>query len=822
LLACGALVLVLGVTAGLVWCGGGGGAAVVKHQNDAGIRDAAVPARDAGRGPIPSGGERLAGRVIDQSSSAVAGAHVVVRLDPPRAPGVKPAASAAIEVDTDALGAFEVKGLAPGRYRLLVEGAAVVPAEVRQIDVPGPEVTVMVARRVLLEGVVTDAGKPVAGATVEVASASLDVPRLVETGPDGHFLVDDVPEGRYAVLARRGARAAAATGVERFGLGPWSPLDLALGPAAVVEGRVIDAGTRVPVVGAHVALLPEDGPARTAATGADGTFRVEGVLPGTWSVDVVALGYLPPRRDGLEIAAEQTLALELPLTRGAVIEGRVVDARGAPVAGAHIDVAGEGKGGVGSVRVTAGGRARRVARALGAVPGTAAPGLVDAAAPRPGFIPMGELGVTTGPVPFAPPRGVRVGVKPTDGDDDEDAEPPVSAEALAQAEQGLVSDVDGRFRVDALPAGKYRVRAFHVDFAGGESTAVELGEGELERDVTVVVTRGASLAGRVLDAGGSPKPLARVVGYRGDVRVASTSADEDGHYRLDHLGGTVRVVASAPGAADGEVSVAFTAADEGKVIGKDLRLGALGDRTAGRVEDPQGRGLASARVAAVIGGETRATATTDADGRFELGGLPAGKVELRVTSDGYPEARVPGVRVGDDRVRLTVPAGGGIEGLVRDAHTRGRLADFQVRGEGPGGQVVARAGKAGELELSPLAPGKWTLTFTARGHAKKVVVVDVPAGRGPRAITVSDLRVDLAQGAILGGTVYDRHGEAVAGASVEGGGARATTDRTGRYKLVDVAPGEVTVKAHDARGEGEKTIRVRSGDELLSVDVRLR
>jgi hypothetical protein len=622
------------------------------------------------------------------------------------------------------------------------------------------------------------------------------------------------------VLARTAARAASVDGVARCGTGPWPAVDVQLQPAALVEGRVIDAATRAPVAGAHVALVPDSGPARIAETGADGAFRLEGVIPGAWAIDVVATGFLPPDRDGVEVAAEQTLSLEIPLARGGAIAGRVVDGRGAPVAGARVEAFGEARGGH-ALREGVTGRARRWARALGAAPPDRAG---DATTSRPGFLAIGELGVTVGPVPFAPPKGVRVATRPTAADDATAPaadDPPLSGEALAAAEKGLVTDADGRFAIDALPAGAYRVRAFHPDFAGGESDRLDVPAGGDPRQTTVVVTRGASLAGRVLDASGAAVPGATLVAWRGDVRVGETMADDGGRYRLDRLTGRVRVVASAPGAADGALEVELGAADEGHELGRDVRLGAFGAPTGGVVEDPSGRALAAATIVALVGGEARASTASDADGRFTLVGLPAGAIWLRVESDGYPPLAMP-ARAGDANLRVRVKPGGGVDGIVRDAHTRGRIAEFQVHAVGPDGAERTQSHRAGEFELSPLQPGRWTLTFTAKGHARQVVTVDVPAGRGARAVSVPDLRVDLEQGATLGGTIYDAHGEIVAGASVSGGGARATSGKDGRYKLVDVAAGDVTIEVRAGEaGAGRKLVRVRPGDELYTIDVKL-
>ena len=72
-------------------------------------------------------------------------------------------------------------------------------------------------------------------------------------------------------------------------------------------------------------------------------------------------------------------------------------------------------------------------------------------------------------------------------------------------------------------------------------------------------------------------------------------------------------------------------------------------------------------------------------------------------------------------------------------------------------------------------------------------------------------------------TVYDAHGDVVRGATVESGGVRATTDVAGRFRLADVPPGDVAVRAsHPAAGAGETLVPLRSGDEVLTLAIRLK
>src|SRR5262245_41044218 len=133
-----AVALLLGVGVLVLWRwrpGRVGSAADSPSPIDAGAAVATV----ADAGPVLLGGERLAGRVVDLEAEGVPGVDVIVEPDTAAA-----AAGGAVATETDGDGAFAVGGLAPGVYRIHVEGEAVIPAELRNVRVPGEPVTLVV------------------------------------------------------------------------------------------------------------------------------------------------------------------------------------------------------------------------------------------------------------------------------------------------------------------------------------------------------------------------------------------------------------------------------------------------------------------------------------------------------------------------------------------------------------------------------------------------------------------------------------------------------------------------------------------------------
>jgi hypothetical protein len=111
-----------------------------------------------------------------------------------------------------------------------------------------------------------------------------------------------------------------------------------------VSGRVIDAESRNPIAGAHVELIPERNMTVTsprsleAITDQNGWFVLEGVAPGHYLVNATKAGFAPivdpaemPAVDIIEGRA--FTGVEISLTKGGAMNGRIVDARGEPVAG---------------------------------------------------------------------------------------------------------------------------------------------------------------------------------------------------------------------------------------------------------------------------------------------------------------------------------------------------------------------------------------------------------------------------------------------------------------------------------------------------------
>ena len=137
-------------------------------------------------------------------------------------------------------------------------------------------------------------------------------------------------------------------------LGASAMAQVAAKPAkrAVIEGMVTKEPGSEPVKKALIELIAEnqaEGGDYTAVSGADGGFRIEGILPGRYHLFAERTGLLEvdkhrARSDGrvLTLAAGQELKdLQIRLQAAAVVRGRVTDEDGDPLPNAQVAVLGQ-------------------------------------------------------------------------------------------------------------------------------------------------------------------------------------------------------------------------------------------------------------------------------------------------------------------------------------------------------------------------------------------------------------------------------------------------------------------------------------------------
>ncbi len=553
-------------------------------------------------------------------------------------------------------------------------------------------------------------------AVVAVAVATILLALLRALGP----LAPPPPRGTSAAAAAVGGAPSEVPTRLPITVAPPAPAARNDALPATFEGRVVSRTTRQGVPGAEL-TFSRGGAAASVRAGPDGAFRFEPPADGRWLLAAVtAPSFLPfaPEWGHSPVQLEahagvHVRGLVVHLAPATELVGRVVDAERQPVPGAEVrllGVVGEAtlvsipdrftSDAAGEFRFAAPIGATIEARKAGFAPGSAEVDLLASLAGRvtvvlrPAEEPAGEPAAIAGRVVIrggGPVPGALVGVE---------HEPAFAVgAALAPATTGD----DGAFELRGLDPGRYRVTARAEGRAPGRVRGVVAGT----RDVVVELGDGARLRGCVRDAA-SGAPVAPftvlVLGRRTPlfrpIQLSRSFVDASGCYALDDLGaGPAAIVVTAPGyAPSSEAAVELDPAREALA---DAAL-ERGGRLAGVVLDAETRAaIAGARIS-VEGALADAAstfpvlseATSDAEGRFVLDGLPR-RFSISAAAAGH-HARVVG--------GLSTPPGG----------------------EGPALEVLLRPVAPGEEPRVELAG----IGAVLSPRADAIVVVRVAPGGG--------------------------------------------------------------------------------------------
>ncbi|WP_437738405.1 carboxypeptidase regulatory-like domain-containing protein [Sorangium sp. So ce1335] len=564
----------------------------------------------------------------------------------------------------------------------------------RARDAPPPKLGSIAGR------VADAAGSPVAGA-LACASASagaslltpvdLGEPTCVPAGEDGRYQISGLSPMRLTIFASAPGHRPAVFASPDPDRARWIDLrqgeartgvDLTLVRGGVeVRGQVKDVSGG-PVAGALVTVHGFPGSHQgTAVTRSD----AEGAFS-AWTEEGHCL--VRATADGYAEGSQHSVApgppIEILLTPGSVLEGRVVEAgSGAPIAGAKISPGMEQRWGPGEVRPVSSDAEGRF-RVTGLAPGRykptarAAGGYGQARA----SVVLG-VGQTSSEVviemhPASSVAG-RVEVAPGGG--------PCTSGAVTLVHEGsgwlsAVLEADGSARFEGLLPGSYQVMVFCQDHASEPTyPAVEVGEADLE-GLVWTVRAGLSLRGRVVDREGVPVRAAvqaMPVDRGGMPSGAFGQSEDNGRFVLRGLlPGKHRVMARSDDHVPPEpveVDLVDERAPEVTLVMDS------GGSIQGTVTDEDRRPIAGAEVTAMSQqpGWGGPPSRSLADGTFVIKGITPGEYRVWATQAGMPMRR-PGQAAGDaPGVAVTVKAGSTARvSLVverQDGEIRGRVVD---------------------------------------------------------------------------------------------------------------------------------------------------
>jgi RNA polymerase sigma factor (sigma-70 family) len=281
-----------------------------------------------------AGTRTVKGRVLDDGAGAIPGARVTAFLD--LTAGQPTARLVAV---ADRQGHYSLT-LPPAQYSLWAEADGYTIGA-RSFALTGDLVAdFRLTPEAQLAGRVVDGRtrQPVAG--VEVRAFPEDLHgrhhEKVLTDADGAFRVRGLEGGNWIVEARLGRLVGRAAPARVAPLRATGGLEVRLEPMAVLAGRVRDgAGGPLPPGLSVMTARPDTRVSTHTQVAEDGTFRLEGVPPGSYQLTASTgeghRGFLQ-----VDVGRQDITDLELVIAAPITVDGRVIDAGGAPVAGARV------------------------------------------------------------------------------------------------------------------------------------------------------------------------------------------------------------------------------------------------------------------------------------------------------------------------------------------------------------------------------------------------------------------------------------------------------------------------------------------------------
>ncbi len=794
-----------------------------------GIHDASE-SEDLGELPLRKA-EPLAGRVVGPGGAPVAGARVTLRARGrfDASFGLAPVPD---EATTGSDGTFRFETAAPERNELVFEAAGFATTQVAAVKGGAqPKAIALAAGASLVGSVKKRDGRPAAGVLVRYEATGLET-RWIETGADGAFRLVDLPLRRGSVVVDAGDDGfAEAPGVTP---GPGArPVALALGPPTVLEGRTLDVATLKPVPRVKLSFTVVEEPL-VARSGADGRYRIRGLRPGEIHVRADEARHVRWTRADVRLEKGATKVLDVPLTRGASLSGRVVDEERRPVAEAKVLVSEGDESPFGMVMRAMGGdpAARIRSRADGTFSASRLPPGENQrlTVQHPDYEKgtLGGVSLVAGGTRSGAVVTLRRGLVVTGSVKDLDGSPVAGVEvALSpsrvvrsssggrrmQMSFGGVSEIvpaksgpDGRFELKGVPAGDFALTAKAPGWATETVDPLKLARDVRPDPVDVVLAPGAAISGVVLrKTGGGAEGYIAIARPSGKPATGGVGLDPvrmptgpDGTFLLDGLkagemydlqlfrtGGGFGQGPSKKGIAAPSAGVEFVVEGTGRIEGSAVDGKTGQPLTSFEVSYQAERGgfggvmRFGRRSGAWSGGEGEAVPVEAPDGRFALEDVPAGKWQVVVTAKGYQVGRAAGVVVEEatttDGVEIRVPPGSTLKGRVTDARTGKGVPEARV---GVRSETGAPAGGA-------FGPGSDIVTdvdgrFEVEGLAPGKVTVSVQHADYTDRTENADLKeggssveVALTRGGSLGGVVLSETRQPMPGAEVSLGGAGA-------------------------------------------------
>jgi protocatechuate 3,4-dioxygenase beta subunit len=462
----------------------------------------------------------ISGRVEAQTGGPVAGAQIYAQFDGAQGRrggnGFVSGLSGEPTAQSDAEGKFTLKGLPEGSWTIWAQAPGFASGTRISTKTSAGDVLLRLATGLKISGVVKDeSGGPVAGVPVRAAKMQNQQNEWwwwgeaqVYTGPDGSFALSDVADGAYDLTVSAMWQWGREVNVEDTKLqGVNAGRDdvvITVKTGSVIEGTIVDRDGKAIRV-AWITAQFESGnqqnndwsSQRWAQAKPDGTFRVAGLKPGSYTI----YAYGDFKMTTLKGVGSNTKDAKIQVEPGFAIWGRVVDTEGLSLAGwANYQVRKSGEENWQWMNVVQPGDGNFVVLGL-------EQGRYDIQIMAQGYAPAVTANVTSGDRELV--VVLQKGLEMTGTVVDSSGNAAVNANVQAQqlnapqgvqpSQAGAQTDAQGNFKLTGLAAGNYRLTVRAANFAPAVVPFAAAGSSNVKVQLEV----GVSVSGTVADESGA-------------------------------------------------------------------------------------------------------------------------------------------------------------------------------------------------------------------------------------------------------------------------------------------------------------------------------
>jgi hypothetical protein len=698
---------------------------------------------------------------------------------------------------TDAAGQFIIPDLTPGVYRIAASPAGYQPQELTQRILVGGQFAradfSLNPYTAVIHGRVSSGETPLSGATVTAESHGFAVSRTTTSDAAGRFELSRLPSGVLIASAFKSGYSGPAPDTVLLAAGETDSIHIELSPnLGLVAGRAVSATDGIGDV--RVTARGQDGHFAADSTAPDGRFRLHRLASDSYTITLDAEGYLTaPAETSVVVNGSDSLFLPFELSHcGLSASGQVIDAQGEFLPGV-------------TVRASSGQQIHETVtdssgnyRLDGLSPGMVY--TLSTVLYQEGYVndtKSLEIGIQD-------VTGINLVVQVTQGIIAGSAEVEGVSVTVTGAANGInrtvLSQPDGSYQVDYLPAGDYLVGAHKVGWTVSPDAQQVSGLGAREHRMAVDFTSSAdttAIQGQVVDQDLDPVPGAPVTAVCPRL-VRCDTTDAQGWYHIDRLyPQQTYQVGTVLDDRDYDNARLMVEVDDDPITAPQLQVVVHGAVITGQITDHQGQPRADAVVRLSPG---TAVVISDHQGWYRFSGLHSGIYEMEASATGWsaPIQEIEAHKGDTVTVDLSLhPVQGAIYGQACQA------------GESlPGVLVILSSSEDGSLADTTDFSGNYAfedldisqsyqLVANKRGHETRVISgIALPAGQSRRL----DLSLPQVPNTITGTVCHDEDGTPAPGTLVQAisltGATRSDTcDNLGQYCLFDLPSGPCALTA---------------------------